>query len=330
MIHYHRYDPLLRHEKIPNFEGYLRNPQFLNTEFLIKTRYNSFGLNDMEFSIEDLRGKEIILAVGDSHTYGYGVSKENSFPAIMNQYYSSDKIKVINAGTGGYQPDTYLNYIKYRAQKFSPDIILVGITIGSDMHSPTLYTVSEGQLIEKLVPEPGIISQIRRFMLRNSHAYSFTLRAIDQTFIGEILRDAGIFVSRVDDPLNAYDRAAYQQILGEHELIYEEILQLTEDMGAELFILLIPFREQVDDDLYRQVYGDTQPNILRFEFQEDVKKILDRQGIKYFDPLGTFRELNVNNTFYYSIDGHPNQLGYELLGNLTAQALIDAGFIEGR
>ena len=44
--------------------------------------------------------------------------------------------------------------------------------------------------------------------------------------------------------------------------------------------------------------------------QEEIIKILDHLNIKYIDLLPELRKANINNTFYWELDGHFNEKGY--------------------
>ena len=48
-------DALLGFRNIPQWEGYYRNAQFLQTEYFVKTTHNSLGLNNKELDIQPIQ-----------------------------------------------------------------------------------------------------------------------------------------------------------------------------------------------------------------------------------------------------------------------------------
>ncbi len=70
-----------------------------------------------------------IVAIGDSHTYGFNVSTENSWPALLG--YMLDK-NVYNYGVGGYGILQYKHLLN-KAFKMRPDIIIVGLYVANDL-----------------------------------------------------------------------------------------------------------------------------------------------------------------------------------------------------
>ncbi len=77
--------------------------------------------NKNEFTYNRLEGNAVILAFGDSLTYGYGVSGEFSYPSVMEK---ETGLKIINAGVNGETSDEGLVRLpKFLEQK--PDLVIL-------------------------------------------------------------------------------------------------------------------------------------------------------------------------------------------------------------
>ncbi|MEQ8243316.1 arylesterase [Fulvivirga sp.] len=66
-------------------------------------KFKFLGLIVLFFTLSFTSGKKTILFYGDSLTAGYGLSKEQAFPAIIDRKLNSnsDQYKIINAGLSG-------------------------------------------------------------------------------------------------------------------------------------------------------------------------------------------------------------------------------------
>lgn len=70
-----------------------------------------------------------VLAIGDSMTYGYTVSFDNSWPRQLEQLQGWD---VYNAGVGDYGPCEHLGVYR-ELQSFNPRVVVLGVFIGNDL-----------------------------------------------------------------------------------------------------------------------------------------------------------------------------------------------------
>lgn len=75
--------------------------QSSNQRPLMKLKF--LGLIVLFFTLAFTSGKKTILFYGDSLTAGYGLSKEQAFPAVIDRKLNSnaDQYKIINAGLSG-------------------------------------------------------------------------------------------------------------------------------------------------------------------------------------------------------------------------------------
>jgi hypothetical protein len=71
-----------------------------------------------------------IVALGDSHTYGYNVSSDNSWPKLLGRKL---KKNVYNFGIGGYGILQYQNLLS-KAIELNPEVILLGLYLPNDLN----------------------------------------------------------------------------------------------------------------------------------------------------------------------------------------------------
>ena len=130
---------------------------------------NSLGARGPEFKVDKPRGERRIICVGDSYTYGMGVSDEHTFPANLQRLIDKDynNTRVINYGCNGHTILHETNFIKKYGLALSPDYVLVATSINTDFNE-----IKELEYNLKYMPTPG---------------YNFTKFCIRKTAIGNIL-----------------------------------------------------------------------------------------------------------------------------------------------
>lgn len=100
------------HEKL----GYVMNP-------------NVSEIDENGFRNKKLTSVDIV-ALGDSHTYGYNVSSDKSWPKLLGQKL---KKNVYNFGVGGYGILQYQNLLS-KAIELNPKVILLGLYLANDLN----------------------------------------------------------------------------------------------------------------------------------------------------------------------------------------------------
>ncbi|MFH1801154.1 MAG: hypothetical protein ABH891_09985 [Candidatus Omnitrophota bacterium] len=118
-VPYDRYDPTKGWELKPNISsrGTWGDNQVLHS--------NSRGIRGQaEHSYIKNKGRLRILCLGDSFTFGEGVSDSETYPHYLQQMLPD--AEVINMGVHGYGHDQMLIYLKEEGVKYQPDIVILG------------------------------------------------------------------------------------------------------------------------------------------------------------------------------------------------------------
>lgn len=103
-------------------------------EFSFTADINRLGFRDREFSLAK-EGRKRIVAIGDSFTYGWGVSAEQSWPKALEaglREHGYD-VEVANLGQPGASPVVYARTAAKAVPLLKPDLVVVGITQGDDL-----------------------------------------------------------------------------------------------------------------------------------------------------------------------------------------------------
>jgi lysophospholipase L1-like esterase len=89
---------------------------------------NSHGLRDDEISYNKPAGEKRVLVLGDSVTFGWGVSQGETFVDHMEYLLNElpgDRWQVINSGVNGYNTEQEATYLRIEGMRYSPDFVLL-------------------------------------------------------------------------------------------------------------------------------------------------------------------------------------------------------------
>jgi hypothetical protein len=147
---------------------------------------NNKGFRDSDdYEYAKPEGTVRILALGDSHTSGYEVRQEYSYPEVLEQMLSARGIssQVINAGISGFSTAEELVFLENEGIKYLPDFVVLGFYANDfeDNVKAGIFHLQEGELrvantvhtpgirIHKLITDVGLL----RWLSQHSYFYSF-------------------------------------------------------------------------------------------------------------------------------------------------------------
>jgi len=303
-------------EHIPGYKGTFKS--LYPGEFNTAIRINSRGLRDHEYNYWR-NSKRRVVVLGDSYANGHGVELEETFSKVLEDMIGKDNIEIINAGHKGYGPQEEIMYYRHEISNYQPDIVLMAIFMGNDIHDVTLLNISDGKLVENgPLPKPGLQMRLRRWMARKSHTYVFVL----ETFIkNDALRDLlirwGFFMPRWS-PYFTKDPGAYQEDLDETIRLIRAFNQELEQDNTKLMILLIPTVEQAYE-AKQEMFEMTEGFDINLG-NEEMMRFCEEEGLECLDLLSYFHESEQE--LYYEHDRHFTALAHDLTARLLYQELL--------
>ncbi len=164
--HRYLYDETLGWRNIPNWSA---------TTYDRTLTINSRGLRDRERDLAKPEGMFRILVLGDSFTWGYGVSDEEIFTGRLEAGLRSNgrDVEVLNAGVSGWGTDQELLYLESEGLRYSPDLVVLAFFLYNDpdniRHSvqyglqKPLFADTNLTLVNVPVPKPGVAAEARQF-----------------------------------------------------------------------------------------------------------------------------------------------------------------------
>ncbi len=283
-----------------------------------------------------------IVAIGDSHTYGYNVNREESWPAQLGQMTG---LTVYNLGVGGFG---VLQYHDLFQEAFArrPRHVILALYLANDLDEV-------GQLISRM-------PAWREWAEQRGHDTSSCIEASPEekrpirwlavrTAIGSLLIEAArpvrrrlaesvvvdvtrsptrIAMARIDRHRRSMDMQRPQMRLG--LAITKDVLREAKGKadaeGIGLSVLLVPSKERVFyEDLVAaerdlpQAYHDLVTH--EAEVRGEVSEFLRKLDIPYVDSIPyLMRKMRAEGGVYTSYDdGHPLEAGYEAYAEAAAE-----------
>lgn len=97
-------------------------------------RTNRFGMRDRERDLLPPEGGVRIAALGDSFTFGFGVERDEAYPARLEALLAArapagTPVEVLNFGVGGYSSRDEAAALAGRVRPFKPRLVVVGYVL---------------------------------------------------------------------------------------------------------------------------------------------------------------------------------------------------------
>lgn len=193
------FDGRFVHDK---FAGWKNAPNLKTTDpYGSSIRTNSQNMrNDEDFSLPPI-GKPRLMIVGDSYSFGHGVSNEDTYAYILNKEYMAgwEVMNLAVSATGTDQ--SYLMYEHY-GEKFSPNIVLLGFylldfnrnTYSFRDYAKPMYVPRDDGSLElthsPVLPPDKLVAQYKNGEKHiGGWGYSYAYAAFAKVFTNYVKRD---------------------------------------------------------------------------------------------------------------------------------------------
>jgi len=122
--------PQVAHQAIAGV-GYGMVPSQMAYTYAERVSINSHGFRGPEIRGERSPGDLRIICLGDSFTFGVGVSDEETYPRqledLLTKRWPGRRPEVINAGVQGYATYQEVDWLRSRGVEFDPDVVVLAV-----------------------------------------------------------------------------------------------------------------------------------------------------------------------------------------------------------
>jgi lysophospholipase L1-like esterase len=273
-------DPQLSFVHEPNTHAFLMGQD---------VRINSLGLRDHEFSPVKPSGVYRILVLGDSTTFGWGVSLDNTASKILERELNAQpppgyqRFEVINAGTGNYDTVQEVTFYKTRGRDFHPDMVIL------------VYFIND--------PEP-VPRQKSIWLIDRSYLVAFLTNRLDG-----VMRKLG-----TRPGWKTYYASLYNENLPAYQACKAALLDLaatTREEHAKLIVALLPELHEINPD-----YPFTAEH-------QKIKGVMAPTGVPVLDLIDGLRNHGPEETLWVTpLDDHPSAKANGLIAAQLREAIV--------
>lgn len=287
-------------------------------------RINKLGLRGKTVALEKPPGVKRVLILGDSNTFGYGISEDERFSDLLSSMLPQG-YEVLNLGVFGYGTDQEALLFEREGLRFNPDIVVLAVSAGDlsdNMNSVNWgtnkpYFVLEGdRLVLRNVPVPHSAPLLRTgarsspfkgFLYRHSHLYRLALKR---------LMAANIYVH------NSVREMTEPEALMTTAAIISVADRLCRMSGCQLVVLLISHGEWVAS---LKEHPDRAVG-----YYPPLKGILAQEGVRVLDPSESFlREPAETGPLFFPNDPvHLTAGGNKVVAESLYRMLAEEGYLE--
>lgn len=308
------------------------NRNFTRDEFVEIAHINSKGFRGNNEK-KDSSAEQVleIYAVGDSFTFGHGISDDSkTYPELLEKYLndSSDKVKrkitVINAGVPGYSPDQEYRLILTKVIPLKPNLVIWNLTNSGDLSDltlaptwpiPALYDIKDGKLV-------SLDARFNWLYIANQIRLN-TPVSIHDSYLFNLLVNYSSKLKFFNRRPNLSDKKLLDWATNKILLEVEDINQKALKNNFKLLIVILPYK-----DAFKPSELSLQFDKLIPRFREknidyiDIKEYVNRKSNQ---PADSFKVLGtqVMNplSLYFKKDQHPNELGADLFARIVKESV---------
>ena len=199
---------------------------------------NSHGTRGPEFQAQKPANSFRILSLGDSRTFGWGLSQAETYSGILQSLLQKEapagkRIEVINAGVNAWSFPQMSVYFRDLALEYHPDVVILAEanlwTQFSEQNSP--------EFVKKFIGRVRLKNFLRHFAI-----YHYVIEVKSQHFY-ERQRTKFIPIDPKQDPLFKAQQQMDPDALF-HAAI-ETLFQLAQDRGVKPVLLYLPTLDEV-------------------------------------------------------------------------------------
>jgi lysophospholipase L1-like esterase len=277
-------------------------------EVAFQASFNSLGCRGPEPQLGD---RPPILAIGDSYTFGFGVSDGQTWPAVLERRLREARIEssVINFASPRLTIEDQIRYVRRALPVLKPDIVIL---------LPSARN-GGGWLDENgLTPHQMAVEETRR--RRGGSWLRPAIRSLaisEARFVGSHWRRQLVAEGRGEYPPLSLDKPipSEPEDMGRYERGVAEAKALVESHGAALVLVSLPALGSKDGmmTMGRSWAGKTASEV----------------GVHYLDLYAAYSaHPNLNELFLLPYDDHPSPLGHEVTADAVLAVLRDARLVD--
>jgi len=293
-------DPMLLFENVPHGRQVLRYRSYSGAARTIVMQTNGQRFRGPDVDLDKPPGILRVVCLGDSHTFGAGVSEGDTWPARLGEL-SGPGVEVMNCGVNGYDTLQEVLWYERRVALFDPDVVILAFFV-NDVVARGLPSSETSDRRVKRMPskQPAWIAACRA----RSRAFDVLCVSLKHR---RMLENRASFYSRRDV------EAHYVPSDAGWQRARDAIVRIQEDCrlaGRRFYVVLMPF-----------VVRDEDGQFLSRRSLSVVAEYCENAGVECFDGEPSIQELDDGQLCISPFDSHASARVYESFATGLAEWL---------
>ncbi len=300
-------------------------------DWFYKLQYSELPLKEIKIQDQTLRendNKKRVIFLGDSGTFGVGVSKNQIFTHLLAEKFKD--IQFINAGVPGAIPADSLWLLKNHLLNFKPSLVIFTIFMANDINQSLVGYQDKRTSIHFALFKFSVYKLFYLSWMKLKYTLfeqaSHNERALfKKKNKGELLNVLNFYEGEYSTYLKKYSKNMNLAFEGFKHVI-QEMDKECKDAGAEFLVTFIPTRSYLTNKLdiqpreyyqneHRKVQVHRMYNEIDFEKSNDlVEGFLKAAKITYINPSRLMRDQLAEKTLSTN-DDHLSVEGHQTLAN---------------
>lgn len=271
-------------------------------------KHNALGFRGRNYEIKKEPGVFRIVGIGDSFTYGAGVSDDATYlariEATLLERGKGGRVEVINLGVPRYWPEPEALMLEHYGLRYQPDLVIVGV-LPNDFIDTRLgaahASVSDGYLVTSRARRLGAFgmwlyrtSHLARLVIAQAWKWTQVRREPDMKWYEEGPIELGM-----ED-----DEAVWTRI----HLAHDRMVRLARATGAQIAFVHIPQKGPWDAEW-------------AFDLPRRLQRFCASRECHVIDVLPAAMAHPNPDTLYSPKDGHCTKTGYALVADVIVHGL---------
>ena len=257
----------------------------------IPFRTNSVGFRGREPVEKHSAGELVVVVVGDSYAFGYGVERGKSFPSLIEEQLaaSGTPVKVLVLALPGYNTAQELAALQEFAPRMAPDLILLSYHVNDIQRHP-----AESGNSERASSPPFDVreySVLARLLLPQ-------LASVARTLHLPVKTTANAEVQEYTENGEAWQR---------NQSTLKELVAFSRSLPAKVGVVVVPYFVSLNEN---------HPGLPAYEV---IEAFFREQAVPVTGVFPYVKGLQAGDLWINMFDGHPNEKGHAYI----AKAALD-------
>ncbi len=293
-------------------------------------------------------GDSVVLGLGDSFAFGWGVELEDSMLFLLEQQLTGrHRVRILKAGVPGTGPGDQLRLLQILGPKYQPSAVVLIFFVGNDfvdvqMGGARQFQVESGLLVRRDLSQETAnpLSTLRTEAVRKSRLLQLLMgvwwhwsRSGDASS-----REEDRAPRRWDEWLREFAQIHLREYPPRTTEAVKQTLDLLTEMqqacrgrSAEFLLVVVPRSYQIYENETEELKtslglsaGDLNDDLDLDKPQRILKEWAGRSGVPVADLLDSFREhhrTHPRQRLFYYPDAHLNRLGHRVAADAIQPAL---------